>query len=356
MPRREAPVSARRLVVLLSSLVILLPACDRSRPKIDRNGDGAEALAVTRQATNGDYLWFFQDSPTPALFGNYYGYDRIVPGDYDGDGRIDPAVIRSRNCASDPRDDYRWLVELSSGGNLDVAFGSCEGGSPEYGFDRPVPADYDGDGVTDIAVYRPGTPSDPAGTWFVRLSSGGFITTEFGSGYDEPMPADFDCDGRADLAIRRGKGQLDADLEFIVTGSSTHEVTHRIFGRGAHFDEDGDLVLGDEYVPGDVDGDGCADLTVVRYSGFGTFLWYSWASTIGYRTIEWGNSGDTPIHGDFNGDGIDDIPAVARSVNGHFVLFARDGATAALITSPPFGDNFLIPDQLLNVQGQLPGS
>ena len=40
-------------------------------------------------------------------------------------------------------------------------------GNPAHG-DVPVPADYDGDGLADVAVYRATT-----GEWFVHRSSDG---------------------------------------------------------------------------------------------------------------------------------------------------------------------------------------
>jgi hypothetical protein len=56
-----------------------------------------------------------------------------------------------------------------------------------------VPADYDGDGRADIAVYRPST-----GTWFVLQSSAGnatWVTFQWGLPNDIPLPANFDGDG-----------------------------------------------------------------------------------------------------------------------------------------------------------------
>ena len=55
-----------------------------------------------------------------------------------------------------------------------------------------MPADYDGDGKTDIAVWTPKT-----GQWKVRRVG----QAKFGILGDIPVPGDFDADGAADFAV-----------------------------------------------------------------------------------------------------------------------------------------------------------
>ena len=67
------------------------------------------------------------------------------------------------------------------------------------GTDWPVPGDYDGDGRTDIAIWRPATHE-----WWIIDSSTWTVRSQlWGDPGDWPVPGDYDGDGRTDIAIWR---------------------------------------------------------------------------------------------------------------------------------------------------------
>ncbi len=198
---------------------------------------------------------------------------RRPPADFDGDGKTDVSVFRPSTSS--------WYVHGSAGADTATNFGTTG--------DIPVPGDYDGNGTTDIAVFRPST-----GTWIVR----GGLSANFGTPGDIPVPGDYDGNGTTDIAVFRPS----TDTWFVRGGITVG------FG-----------TTGDIPVPGDYDGNGTTDIAVFRPS---TGTWY----VQGGITVGFGTTGDIPVPGDYDGNATTDI-AVFRSSTGTW--FVRGGITVA---------------------------
>jgi hypothetical protein len=103
--------------------------------------------------------------------------DVIVPGDYDGDGKTDLATVRGT------AGNISWFVRPSSTGVINGGPTAVFGNSAT---DFPTQGDYDGDGKTDFAVWRPN--ADPAQNYFFFLgSTSGYGQNEWGQNGDYPV-------------------------------------------------------------------------------------------------------------------------------------------------------------------------
>ena len=197
--------------------------------------------------------------------------------DFDGDGKSDVSVFRPGSGV--------WLLNQSQNGFTGVQFGVST--------DKLVPADYDGDGKTDLAVYR-------SGTWYLLRSTSGFTGLAFGAPDDIPQPADFDGDGKTELVVWRPSNGT-----WYIYNLATNQFTAAQFGAET-----------DKPVVGDYDGDNKADYAVFRPSN-GT--WYLNRSSSGFTGIQFGDTADKPVSADYDGDGKTDI-AVYRQSNGTWYL------------------------------------
>lgn len=223
---------------------------------------------------------------------------RVTRGasDFDGDGRTDLSIFRPSTRT------WTW-VKSSSDITKSLAFGVSS--------DRQVAADYDGDGVTDAAFFRPST-----GLWSVTLSSSlAAVDTFLGNSTDIPAPADFDGDGAADVAVFQPS-----------------DGTWRIIGSQTGFTVIQHGVSGDVPVPADYDGDGRADLAVFTPS---TGEWRIQKSSGGLSVIRFGSSTDKIAPGDFDGDGQADLSFYHPSDGSFSVIFSGSGSTNVIPIGGP---------------------
>lgn len=210
--------------------------------------------------------------------------------DFDGDGRSDISVFRPSDAV--------WYLDQSTQGFSATQFGVST--------DKIVPADYDGDGRTDIGVYRPST-----GTWYCLNSSTGTMSAvQFGASEDLLTPADYDGDGRADTSVFRP-----SDGVWYRLNSSTGSFAAVQFG-----------LSGDKPTLGDFEGDGRADIAVFRPSNS---VWYRLDSSNGsFSATQFGVSTDLITPADFDGDGRTDIAVFSPSEGNWYVNESTGGFMA----------------------------
>ncbi len=218
---------------------------------IDFNSDGTHDIALFYPESS---KWYIKDQSTPT----YGTTDCItVPGDYDGDGISDLAVVDLTR--SDGR--AKWYLD---------GVGVFIYGLQEW---FPVPGDYDGDGITDAALF-----DSVSGKWYVRNQ----FVAAYGAG-GIPVPGDYDGDGITDIAV------------FNPSTNKWYIKDVGIYTYGM-----ADCIP----VPADYNGDGVTDLAVIDTSrSDGMAKWYIRNQAVFiYGVVE----NTIPVPGDYDGDGDDD--------------------------------------------------
>ena len=183
-------------------------------------------------------------------------------GDYNDDGKTDIATFRPSDGS------FHWMG----------------GSSTPLGMkgDIRVVGNFNNTPGSDIGVFR---PSD--GTWHIA----GMAPVKYGVATDKPVPADYDGDGKTDIGVFRP-----SNGKWYIQG-----MTPMVYGQS-----------GDVPVAVDYNGDGKTDIGVFRPS---TGKWY----VKGMAPMEYGRSGDVPVPADYNGDGKTDI-GVFRPSNGTWYI------------------------------------
>jgi hypothetical protein len=290
----------------------------------DFNGDGKTDFAMVRSSTvyvllsNGDgtfttktYMLPNGMDLTATVNANYWSF----AGDFNGDGRIDLAFLRSN-----------FIIVLLSNGdgtfttqNIPVPNG-WDFGVPSNNF-ALLQGDFNGDGKSDIAMAR-------SSTVYVLLSKGeGSFTgnpytlpwdlgADVGSNWWTPV-GDFNGDGKTDLAFLRSANTI----VLLSKGDGTFTAQSTANPNGWDFG-----VPSNNFALrlGDFNGDGKADFVMLRSAtaygmlsnGDGTFSGKAYTFTNGWDFgADVGSNYYTPI-GDVDGDGKTDLVFVrSTSIN-----------------------------------------
>ncbi|HEV7646410.1 MAG TPA: FG-GAP-like repeat-containing protein [Pyrinomonadaceae bacterium] len=220
--------------------------------------------------------------------------DGRTPFDFDGDGRTDVGIFRPW--------EGNWYLDRSTAGLSIFHWG--------IDTDRLAPADYDGDGMTDLGIYRDGQ------WWYFNSGSETVALTYWGTTDDIPMPSDFDGDGKADFVY------FQPSTGAWCRKGSTGVISNVQFG-----------LPGDIPLIADFDGDGKADPTIFRPSD--GVIWYMSSVNGWFYAHPWGQPGDIPVLGDYDGDGKTDA-AVFR--DGFWRIF-NSGDSSATVYAWGYADD-----------------
>lgn len=141
-------------------------------------------------ATGGNWTYGATSSLNPKFPGLWQFNGNRVLGDYDRDGLSDFVVAEVNRTAG------TTTFQINDGQGVASVVVAAPG-------DAIVPGDYDGDGIVQPAVVTVMSNATTTLLWTIKNAYGADTTAFFGVNGDQPLVGDVNCDGRADKAVAR---------------------------------------------------------------------------------------------------------------------------------------------------------
>lgn len=249
---------------------------------------------------------------------------KIIPGDYNKDGRTDLALVR----------------QAPGWGSIPIAFSNGNGSFnitnqlvanfPAWAADlsvKIIEGDYNADGRTDLALVRqaPGWASIPVafsngnGTFNVTNQTVANFPSWAADTAVKIIPGDYNGDGRQDLAlVRRTAGWTTVPVAF-ANSNGTFEVENEQIGDFASWVTGGSVQI----LPGDYNGDKRTDLALVNHAAGWNTVPIAFSNADGSFNLtnqqvanfpSWATTTAVQVTaGDYNGDGKTDLSLVLNA-------------------------------------------
>jgi|GEM_PF-2661993 len=315
---------------LTSIISVNIYGASQSDLVLYRPGNGI--ISLMQSIDDGTFSFMFKSYTGLSGYDLHRENDQIISCDYNGDGRSDLILYR-------PGESTVFVAKSNGDGTFTRivrSFNGIAGYDLNNVNDQIISCDYNGDGKSDLVLYRPGNSivfvakSNGDGT-FTRIvrSFNGIAGYDLNNVNDRIISCDYNGDGKSDLVLYRpGKS-----IVFVAKSNGDGTFTHivRSLNGIAGYDLNN---VNDKIISCDYNSDGKSDLVLyrpgngiffaARSNGDGTFTSVT-RSHNGIAGFDLNRITDRIITCDYDGDGANDLILYRPEKTAYIAKSNRDG-------------------------------
>ncbi|HEX6127146.1 MAG TPA: VCBS repeat-containing protein [Pyrinomonadaceae bacterium] len=238
-----------------------------------------------------------------------FATDNSFKLDFNGDGRTDIALYREGSRAGDiaPQPSYWFFLDTQTHQMFVRQWGRS--------LDVPAPADYDNDGITDVGIYRWWDfETGDTNEWWLSKSAGGHqVILSYELGYSK-FNRNYFGDGRAEVGqlyqvdISQNPGET-CFISIYFVADLDRNVIRKTIGDACN--------VNPLPIPGDYNNDGYSEIAVFDNQTFKVWL-PPYSSSYTAPDLSHVMDIEIPTPGDFDGDGKTDF-AGTKGQNGRML-------------------------------------